>query len=79
MGHEPVIAPSAYRHDLDEQDILHAYRNAVVAHGPDDEGLIMLVGPTGSGRLVEIGYVISDDNVHVIVHAMAPARPKYMR
>lgn len=45
----------------------------------DDEGLIMLVGSTGSGRLVEIGFVISDDNVHVIVHAMAPARPKYLR
>lgn len=41
--------------------------------------MIMLVGPTESGRLVEVGYVISDDNVHVIVHAMAPARPKYLR
>lgn len=79
MGHEQVIAPSAYRYGLDEQEILHAYRNAVVAHGPDDESLIMLVGPTGSGRPLEIGFVISDDKVHVIVHAMAPARPKYLR
>ncbi|MGA9146925.1 MAG: hypothetical protein WBZ04_05145 [Candidatus Nanopelagicales bacterium] len=64
MGHEQVIAPSAYRHGLDEQEILHAYRNAVVAHGPDDEGLIMLVGPTvmtveklGAARAMRAGGV----------------------
>ena len=39
----------------------------------------MLVGSAWIGLLVEIGYVISDGNVHVIVHAAAPARPKYLR
>lgn len=62
-----------------EVDILHAYRNAIIAHGPDHEGLIMLVGPKEDGGLTEIGYVVSDDNVHVIVHAMSPARSKFLR
>lgn len=51
----------------------------MVAHVPNDEGLIMLVGPSESGRLVEVGYLVCEDNVHVIVHAMAPARLKYFR
>lgn len=62
-----------------DHDIIHAYQNAIIAHGPDDEGLIMLVGPARNGALVEIGFVISDDNTHVIVHAMTPARTRFLR
>ncbi|MEI6622813.1 MAG: hypothetical protein WCP28_12990 [Actinomycetes bacterium] len=64
---------------MDDEDIRHAYRNAIIAHIPDDEGLIVLVGPIESGPMAEIGYLISSGNVHVIVHAMTPARPKYLR
>lgn len=77
--HEPVIAPSSYRHGLKDSDILHAYRNAILAHGPDDEGLTMLVGSAQDGALVEVGFVVSSDKIHVIVHAMAPARPRFLR
>ncbi len=62
-----------------DDDILHAYRNAIIAHGPDDEGLIMIVGPARDGSLAEVGFVISSDHTHVIVHAMTPARTRFLR
>lgn len=48
MTPEPVIAPSARRHGVDDEDMLHAYRNATAAWVLD-EGLVMLVGPDRSG------------------------------
>ncbi len=77
MTPEPVIAPSAKRHGVDEEDILHAYRNATDAWALD-EGLVMLVGSDRSGALLEIGVVRSDDGTAVIVHAMK-ARGKFLR
>jgi hypothetical protein len=38
----------------------------------------MVVGADTAGRLVEVGYVISDEGIDVIVHAMA-GRPKLLR
>ncbi|MGH2747169.1 MAG: hypothetical protein ACRDKB_04525 [Actinomycetota bacterium] len=78
MAAEPVIASSARRHGVDEEDMLHAYRNPIDAWALD-EGLIMLVGADRSGSsLLEIGVVRADDGTPVIVHAMK-ARPKFLR
>ncbi len=77
MAPEPVIASSARRHGVDEEDMLHAYRNAIDAWALD-EGLVMLIGPDRSGALLEIGMVRSDDGTAVIVHAMK-ARRKFVR
>lgn len=77
MTPEPVIASSARRHGVDDEDMLHAYRNATDARAVD-EGLVMLVGPDRSGAVLEIGMVRSDDGTAVIVHAMK-ARPKFLR
>ncbi len=77
MAPEPVIASSARRHGVDEEDMLHAYRSAIDAWALD-EGLVMLIGPDRSGALLEIGLVRSDDGTAVIVHAMK-ARPKFLR
>jgi hypothetical protein len=73
---EPVIAPSARRHGVSDETILHAFNNPVRVEDLD-EGLVMLVGPDHGGNLLEIGVVTSDEGP-VIVHAM-PARPKYRR
>jgi len=72
----PVIAPSARKHGVSDDTILHAFDNPIRAEDLDD-GLVMLVGPDHAGNLFEIGVVTSDDGP-VIVHAM-PARPKYRR
>lgn len=77
MTPEPVIVPSARRHGVDEEDMMHAYRNATDAWALD-EGLVMLVDPDRSGAPLEIGVVRSDDSTPVIVHAMK-ARPKFLR
>lgn len=77
-GAEPVIASSARRHGVDDEDMLHAYRNAIDAYALD-EGMVMLVGPSRSGSwLLEIGVVRSGDGTRVIVHAIK-ARPKFLR
>jgi hypothetical protein len=77
MTPEPVIASSARRHGVDDEDMLHAYRNATDAWALD-EGLVMLIGPDRSGALLEIGMVRGDDGTAVIVHAMK-ARRKFVR
>lgn len=72
----PRIAGSAFRHGVPEQVIRHALRNSIRYHGPDDEGLLMIIGSTPDGSLVECGLVQIDGD-SVVVHAM-PARPKFL-
>lgn len=56
--------------------MLLALRNPVLVVGPDD-GLTMIVGDDGRGRLIEVGVVERDDEI-LIVHPM-PARNRYLR
>lgn len=71
----PVIAPSARKHGISGEDILHASRNPVRAEELD-EGLTMLTGPARDGTLLEIGVADGDDGP-VIVHADR-ARRKFL-
>ena len=77
MWDDPVIAPSALKHGIDEAAILHAYRNPVRIWDLGD-GFTMLVGPDETAVFLEVGYVTGDRRVHVIVHAMR-ARGKFLR
>lgn len=72
----PVIAPSALRHGVSEDIIVHAF-NHPIRVADLEEGLMMLIGPDSAGNLYEIG-VVSADEGPVVVHAM-PARSKYLR
>lgn len=71
-----IIAESARKHGVDDDDVLHAYNNPIFVEDLD-EGLLMFVGPNRAGKLLEVGFVVSADGP-VIVHAME-ARPKYLR
>lgn len=73
---QPFIAPSAYKHGVDEETILHAFNHPIRVEDLDEE-MTMLVGPDHAGNLYEIG-VTSSSRGPVIVHAMA-ARTKYLR
>jgi hypothetical protein len=73
-----ALVPSAFKHGIDEDDILHAYRNAMRRYGPEPDGFTMIVGADNSGRLLEVGAYESEEGPVVIVHAM-PARAKYLR
>ncbi len=72
--HDPVILPSARRHGIADDDILHAYRHPIVRL--DDPEIF--VGGDRSGRLLEIGVSVSDGGDDTIIHAM-PVRSKFLR
>jgi len=76
MGAEPVIAPSARKHGVTDQDMLHAYTNPIRVFDLDD-GLTMLIGGDAAGNLYEIG-VVEAATGSVVVHAMS-ARDKFLR
>jgi hypothetical protein len=68
---------SAGRHGVDMADIQHAYEHPLAIFDQDDD-MHMIIGPDRAGhRLLEIGYVVADERLHAIVHAM-PARRKYL-
>jgi hypothetical protein len=76
VGGEPIIADSAYRHGIDDQDMLHAYAHPVRLFEMD-EGFTMVIGATWTAILLEIG-VVEGELAPVIVHAMR-AREKFLR
>jgi hypothetical protein len=69
------IAPSARRHGIDDQDMLHAYRNPIRVDELDEE-LTMFIGPGRDGTILEIGVADSDAGP-VIIHADR-ARSKFL-
>ncbi len=76
MGSEPLIAPSARKHGISDDDILHAYAHPLRVFDLD-EGFTMLVGPSRAADLLEVG-VVEGATGDVVVHAM-PARAKFLR
>jgi hypothetical protein len=61
-----------------DEDMLHAVRNPVHVFELDD-GLTLVTGPDRASSLIEVGFVVAVDGVVVIVHALRPARPKFLR
>ncbi|MBS1848987.1 MAG: hypothetical protein JST73_11990 [Actinobacteria bacterium] len=76
MNARPIVAPSARKHEVSDADMLHAFDHPIRVFELD-EGLTLIVGPSSSAQLLEIG-VVAGDLALVIVHAM-PARDKFLR
>lgn len=72
---DPVVLASARKHGIQDDDMLHAYRNPIRVF--DLDGLTMLIGADDSSRMLEVGVAVGD-GVEFIVHAM-PARQKFLR
>ena len=72
----PLIAGSARKHGIRDQDMVHAFNHPILVDDLDD-GLTMFIGAARTGRLLEVGVIDSTDGP-IIIHAM-PARPKYLR
>ena len=70
------IEPTARRHGVTDDDMLHAYRQHVIAFATDDDAVTMYIGPGVDGSLLEVGVVVDDDG-EAIIHAM-PARAKFL-
>ena len=71
---DPVILAAARKHGVEDDDMLHAYRNPMRVFDLDD--LTMLVGSSESAALLEIG-VAHAEGIDFIVHAM-PARARFL-
>lgn len=71
------IEPSARKHGVTDDDMIHAFRNHWKAYETDDPDVTMFIGPARSGDPLEVGVVIDDDGV-AIIHAMR-ARPKFLK
>lgn len=73
---KPIIAWSALKHGIGEDEILHAYRTPIRVWDLG-EGFTMVIGANAAAIILEVGYVQGDTAV-VIVHAMR-AREKFLR
>ena len=71
------IEPSARKHGVADDDMLHAFRRHWKAYETDDPDVTMFIGPARSGEPLEVGVVVDDDGAAVI-HAM-PARAKFLK
>ena len=76
MGSEPIIADSARKHGVTDEDMLHAYRNPIRLFELD-EGFMMIIGASRTAIVFEVG-VVQSGTAPVIVHAMR-AREKFLR
>ena len=73
---EPLIIASARKHGVADDDIVHAFDHPIRYEDLGD-GFVMIIGPTRSAQLIEVGF-IDTDHGPVIVHAMT-ARRNYLR
>ena len=76
MGAQPIISDSARKHGVQDDDMLHAYDHPIRVFDLD-EGFTLIIGPSQSAQVLEIG-VVDGDLAPVIVHAMT-ARDKFLR
>ncbi len=76
MGAEPIIADSARKHGVPDEDMLHAYRNPLRLFELD-EGFTIIIGANRTAIVFEVG-VVQGATAPVIVHAMR-AREKFLR
>ena len=68
MSSQPRILSTAYKHGVNQFDILHAYRNFIEVRTHVKDGLVY-VGPAENGNLLELG-IVKIENEWIIVHAM---------
>jgi hypothetical protein len=72
----PLIAASARKHGIHDDDMIHAFNHPMFVDDLDD-AFVMFIGADRAGNLLEVGVIDSTDGP-IIVPAM-PARPKYLR
>jgi hypothetical protein len=63
------IGEPARNHGIADADMRHAVRNAISRVEMDDD-LVMMIGPSESGTLLEVGVLGYGGDDPVILHAM---------
>jgi hypothetical protein len=73
------IHPSARRHGIADDDILHAIEHAFVVDDlGDDPDRWLVIGPDRAANLLEVVVLITADGDELIIHAM-PLRTVYRK
>jgi hypothetical protein len=71
------VLRSGFRHGVEDQDIQHALRNALLVEEIDDDPIRYLVlGPGRAGSMLEL-VVLDRPHGPAVIHAM-PMRAKYL-
>jgi hypothetical protein len=66
-----IFKPTAFKHDIAEADIRHAFDRLLFDHVmPGEEGKNLLIGLDRSGNPLEILYNVLDDDTINVFHAM---------
>jgi hypothetical protein len=74
---EPVVLDSARKHGVTDEDMVHAWRNAIRIFEVGD-GMTMFIGAGRDGTLLEVGVVRPrGTGWTLIAHAMR-ARARYL-
>lgn len=71
------IEPSKRKHDVLDDNMLHALRHHWRAFETDDPAVTIFIGPSTNGAPLEVG-VVTDDDGTAVVHAIA-AQPKFLK
>ena len=73
------IHPSAGRHGIADEDILHAIEHSMVVEDlGEDPDRWLVIGPNRSANLLEVIVLITDEGDELIIHAM-PLRAVYRK
>lgn len=76
VGARLIIAESAHKHGVSDEDIWHAYAHPIRVFDLDD-GFTMVIGANQAAIIYEVG-VVDGSPAPVVVHAMK-ARDKFLR
>lgn len=85
MEFQPMIHPRIHRThpDIDQQDILEVWRNALVSapviNSQGSRKVWLTLGFDGQGRLMELASVNDDARLWMVFHAMTPPSRKTLR
>ena len=73
------IHPSARRHGIPDNDMLHAVEHSLVVDDVgEDPDRWLVIGPDSAGNLLEVVVLVTFEGDELIIHAM-PLRPVYRR
>lgn len=73
------IRPSARRHGVADDDMLHAIEHALAVEDlAEDPNRWLVLGPDRAANLLEVIVLVTREGDELIIHAM-PLRPVYRR
>ncbi|MCB1007040.1 MAG: hypothetical protein R2699_18490 [Acidimicrobiales bacterium] len=67
---ERHIHPSARKHGVSDEDIVHAIDHALVIEAYEDDVRLLYVGPDSAANLLEVVTVVDQGDDELVIHTM---------